>query len=175
MNFGSMLDWDRRLSVRLQLKSRGPLRASAIFFAHSGDSWFWFIGLALTLLLGSQAWKTLALIMTGAIITTALFVLFLKFTINRPRPEGTWGGIYRKTDPHSFPSGHAARAFLLMVIGIGAAPPWFAIVVAVWAPLVALARVSMGVHYLSDIAAGALIGVLMGMATLFASTQFGLV
>jgi membrane-associated phospholipid phosphatase len=38
----------------------------------------------------------------------------------------------------------------------------------VWAPLVALARVAMGVHYLSDIVAGALLGLVVGLAlTLF--------
>jgi len=33
----------------------------------------------------------------------------------------------------------------------------------VWAPLVALARVAMGVHYLSDIVAGAILGVIVAL------------
>ena len=32
----------------------------------------------------------------------------------------------------------------------------------IWAPLVALARVAMGVHYFSDVFVGALVGILMG-------------
>jgi undecaprenyl-diphosphatase len=32
-----------------------------------------------------------------------------------------------------------------------------------WAPLVALARVSMGVHYLSDVLAGAVLGLMLGL------------
>jgi undecaprenyl-diphosphatase len=35
-----------------------------------------------------------------------------------------------------------------------------------WAPLVGLARVAMGVHYLSDVLAGAVLGALMGVAVL---------
>jgi membrane-associated phospholipid phosphatase len=33
----------------------------------------------------------------------------------------------------------------------------------VWGPLIALARVAMGVHYVSDIVAGAALGVLFGV------------
>ena len=40
------------------------------------------------------------------------------------------------------------------------------LLVAVWAPLVGLARVSMGVHYLSDILVGIAIGVVMGLVVL---------
>ena len=90
-------------------------------------------------------------------------VLGVKFLVKRKRPEGEWGGIYRNTDPHSFPSGHAARAFLIATLGTVLAPPWLAAVLWVWAPLVALARVAMGVHYLSDIIAGAVLGVIVAV------------
>jgi len=43
---------------------------------------------------------------------------------------------------------------------------WFSLTLAIWAPLVALARVAMGLHYLSDIIAGMLIGVLIGVVIL---------
>ena len=36
----------------------------------------------------------------------------------------------------------------------------------IWAPLVSLARVTTGVHYVSDILAGTLIGALMGLGML---------
>ena len=84
----------------------------------------------------------------------------IKFLVRRKRPEGDWGGIYRRTDPHSFPSGHAARAALLAVLAISLGPTWFGILLLIWAPLVILARVVMGVHYLSDVIAGAILGIL---------------
>jgi undecaprenyl-diphosphatase len=87
----------------------------------------------------------------------------VKFLVRRRRPEGEWGGIYRNTDPHSFPSGHAARAFLIAVVGAALGPAWLGILLWVWAPLVALARVAMGVHYLSDVVAGALFGVIVAL------------
>jgi undecaprenyl-diphosphatase len=97
----------------------------------------------------------------AAIAVTAVVVLIIKFTVRRRRPEGEWGSIYRSTDPHSFPSGHAARAFMLAVVSLGLGPAWLGGLLAVWAPLVALARVAMGVHYLSDVLAGGILGLLM--------------
>ena len=41
--------------------------------------------------------------------------------------------------------------------------PWLAAVLWVWAPLVALARVALGVHYLSDVIAGAILGVIVAL------------
>jgi len=40
---------------------------------------------------------------------------------------------------------------------------WLVIFLWIWAPLVSLARVSMGVHYLSDVIAGAILGVIVGL------------
>jgi undecaprenyl-diphosphatase len=55
---------------------------------------------------------------------------------------------------------------MLATLGIGLGPAWFWLLLLVWAPLVALARVSMGVHYLSDVIAGFALGVLMGLLVL---------
>jgi undecaprenyl-diphosphatase len=41
------------------------------------------------------------------------------------------------------------------------------LLVLVWAPFVPLARVAMGIHYLSDVIAGALFGIAMGLITLY--------
>ena len=101
-----------------------------------------------------------------SIIALAVIVLAIKFTIRRRRPEGEWGAIYRTTDPHSFPSGHAARVVLITILAIGLGPGWLAMVLCIWAPLVALARVAMGLHYLSDIIAGAGLGAVAGLIAL---------
>jgi undecaprenyl-diphosphatase len=96
------------------------------------------------------------------VLIAAALVLAIKFTVRRGRPEGEWGSIYRSTDPHSFPSGHATRVFLIAVMITAFGPGWLAILLVLWAPLVGLARVAMGVHYLSDVLAGALLGILFG-------------
>jgi undecaprenyl-diphosphatase len=144
----------------------GWLRTAAAILAHSGDSWFWLAGLILVWWIGDAYWKQLALIMLIAIIITAGIVFTIKFTVRRSRPQGEWGKIYRNTDPHSFPSGHAVRAVMLTVLVLGLGPLWLGVCMLIWAPLVALARVAMGVHYLSDILAGMVLGAMIGIAVL---------
>jgi undecaprenyl-diphosphatase len=163
----SLLALDRRLTTRLRIAERpGFLRSFAAVLAHSGDSWFWGIALVIVWALGDELWKWLATIMLIGIVFTAILVFLIKFTVRRRRPEGQWGGIYRSTDPHSFPSGHAARSVMLAVLALGLGPAPFALLMAVWAPLVALARVAMGVHYLSDVLAGAVLGGVIGLLLL---------
>ena len=163
MSWERLLKLDARLSAQLRVAERpGLLRTCMAILAHSGDSWFWWAGLALLWWLGNQFWRGWAMTVLLSIIGLAVFVLAIKFTIRRRRPAGEWGAIYRSTDPHSFPSGHAARAILIGVLAIGMGPVWLAILLCIWAPLVALARVAMGLHYLSDVAAGAVVGAIAG-------------
>jgi undecaprenyl-diphosphatase len=96
------------------------------------------------------------------IFITAVFVLVLKFIIQRPRPEGDWGQVYRRSDPHSFPSGHAARATMLTVIMILSGYYWVGLIMVAWTVLVDISRIKLGVHYLSDIIVGTIIGLVIG-------------
>ena len=163
MNLKSILEIDARLSDKLRVAEKpGALRNLAVFFAHSGDSWFWGAGLVVLWWFGTSFWKQWAIVELVGISVLAAIVMSLKFIIRRRRPEGEWGGIYRNTDPHSFPSGHAARAFLIAVMASGLGSGSLALVLWIWAPLVSLARVAMGVHYISDVVAGFLVGILMG-------------
>ncbi len=165
MRFEKILYLDYKLSSRLRVAEEpGIFRNMAVFLGHSGDSWFWLIGLIVLWLMGDEVWKGRAVMMILAILITAVFVMALKFTIRRQRPEGEWGQIYRKTDPHSFPSGHAARALMLGVLALTLGPPWFGILLIIWGPLVGLARVAMGVHFVSDVLVGWLIGVMAGIS-----------
>ena len=164
MSFRSLLELDARLSDQLRVAEKpGLLRSIAVFFAHSGDSWFWWAALMLLWFFSNSAWKHWEVVEFFGMLGLAGVVLAIKFLVRRERPQGEWGGIYRNTDPHSFPSGHAARAFLIAVVGTALAPPWLAAVLWVWAPLVSLARVAMGVHYLSDIVAGGILGSIVGL------------
>jgi undecaprenyl-diphosphatase len=158
-----LIELDARISARMRIAEQpGPLRTLAAVLAHSGDSWFWLAGLGLVYWLGTEHWKGRALIMIVAILLTALLVFIIKFTVRRKRPEGEWGKFYRNTDPHSFPSGHAVRTMMLAVVALGLGPVWWGLLLLIWAPLVGLARVTMGVHYLSDVLVGIVMGLLIG-------------
>lgn len=167
------LELDAHLTARLHvLEKPGLLRSLAIFLGHSGDSWFWLLGLLLVIWRGSESWRSLAYAFLLGIALTAVVVLLIKFSVRRQRPEGEWGQVYRRTDPHSFPSGHAARAVMLAVLAVALGPAWFAALLVIWAPLVGLARVATGLHYVSDVLAGWVLGLLMGM-TVLQITQLG--
>lgn len=160
MNLFSLIELDARLSNQMRVAEKpGALRAIAAFFAHSGDSWFWGGALIFLWLVSDSTWRRWEVVEFVGISLLAVLVMGIKFIVRRRRPEGEWGGIYRNTDPHSFPSGHAARAFLIAVIGSALGPVWLGTLLWIWAPLVALARVAMGVHYVSDVIAGALLGI----------------
>ena len=160
--FYHLLEIDRDCSYALRVAEKpGTLRNLAMFFAHSGDSWFWGAGMFILWLAGGTFWKQWAVYQVFWIGILAILVQTLKFSIRRKRPAGEWGAIYRTTDPHSFPSGHAARSFLIAILASLLGPLWLAAILWVWAPLVSLARVAMGVHYVSDVIAGAIVGILL--------------
>ena len=161
MLWKKMASLDEKITDALRLKkTSGKTRSFAIFFAHSGDSWFILLALFIVWLLTRGSWHHTMAVMAASTIALAVVVLVIKFSIRRRRPEGEWGAIYRKSDPHSFPSGHAARVTMLAVLAILFGPFWFALALVIWAPLVSLARVAMGVHYFSDILGGFVLGII---------------
>ncbi len=164
---------DSNLSNNLRLKSPSqPLWRAAAFIAHSGDSWVWAIGLAIAWWFTrgiSPFWHGYTAVLEISIVIQALMVFGIKQIIRRERPAGEWGGIYRTYDPHSFPSGHATRAALLAVMAVALGPAWFGWLIALWAPLVCISRVMTGLHYLSDILGGVLLGIFMGLLAVVVS------
>ncbi len=61
------------------------------------------------------------------------------------------------SDRYSLPSGHTAAAFLMATVLAASFPLW-APLLFTWAILVGASRLLLGVHYLSDLVAGALLG-----------------
>jgi undecaprenyl-diphosphatase len=162
MLFEKILKLDAKYSDAIRIKDpeTNRFKPFAAFFAHSGDSWFIEIALFILWLFTRGEFHNLLALTAGAVALLALLVLGIKFTIRRQRPEGEWGAIYRNTDPHSFPSGHAARTAMMAVLALLMGFPGLGFGLMVWMILVSLARVWMGVHYLSDVIAGVLFGAL---------------
>jgi membrane-associated phospholipid phosphatase len=92
---------------------------------------------------------------------TFIFSSALKYTVNRDRPYETYPDIIQKMDvtSPSFPSGHTSAAFSTATSISLAYPKWYFIVPSyAWAGAVAYSRMELGVHYPSDVLAGAMIG-----------------
>jgi len=102
-----------------------------------------------------------ACVIIGAAAINSGITLAVKYSVNRNRPFVTYPDIAKKSaaGSPSFPSGHTSIAFSLATSLTLSYPKWYIIVPAYsWAGTVAFSRMDLGVHYPSDVLAGALIG-----------------
>jgi membrane-associated phospholipid phosphatase len=106
----------------------------------------------------------------AAVVLAELSTDLLKLAIPRARPDVH--ALVARPHTHSFPSGHAAIAFACATV-LGAAVPRARPWLYVLAALVAWSRVYVGVHFPLDVAAGALLGVGLGLAVLRARRTLG--
>ena len=105
--------------------------------------------------------KLTAIQMVGSLIITTITVLVLKYFIDRPRPYITYPLIWHVTADNdgSFPSGHTSVCFAIAaILSLNYRKRYIIIPIFVWAVLVAYSRLYLGLHYPSDVAAGAVIG-----------------
>jgi membrane-associated phospholipid phosphatase len=94
--------------------------------------------------------------LVSAFISTAM-----KQTIRRERPFTTYPELDKQSDggSYSFPSGHTSTAFATATSLSIAFPKWYVIAPSfVWASTVGYSRMDLGVHYPSDVLAGAIVG-----------------
>ena len=98
---------------------------------------------------------------TSSVLVSGALSVGLKYSINRERPFDTYPFITEVTpaDTPSFPSGHTTHAFALATSVSLAYPHWYIVVPSyLWAGTVGYTRMALGVHYPSDVLAGALLG-----------------
>ena len=85
----------------------------------------------------------------------------LKEVVNRPRPNVTYTDIesFESERAMSFPSGHTSIAFATATSLTLKYPKWYVIVPSYfWACSVGYSRMNLGMHYPSDVLAGAVVG-----------------
>jgi membrane-associated phospholipid phosphatase len=115
----------------------------------------------LGLIEGDSSLKHKGFYMAETIVATTILATGLKYAVNRPRPFVTYPFIQKETDggSPSFPSGHASVSFATATSLSIAFPKWYVIAPAfLWAGITSYSRMDLGVHYPSDVLAGAVIG-----------------
>ncbi len=144
---------------------RGLERLFAVV-SRLGDGVFWYtLMLALLFVLGETALPVVARMLVAGTLALALYK-WLKSRTTRLRPCARHDHIRASVAPldeYSFPSGHTLHAVSFSIVAICAYPA-LAWLVVPFTVLVALSRVVLGLHYPSDVLAGALLG--SGLATL---------
>jgi undecaprenyl-diphosphatase len=126
----------------------------------AGDGWLWYSLCALTLLLGGPERFSAVVAASLAAFTGVIAFLLLKRLCGRTRPchiqPHCWSRLL-PPDQFSFPSGHTITAFAVSIPFMGFYPGLI-VPLLFLAISVALSRVLLGMHFLSDVLAGAAIG-----------------
>ena len=141
-----------------------------------GDGWLWYsLGALLLAFGGPRGYSAFGSAGTAAILGILVFKA-LKRLSHRPRPcqfqPHCWAEVL-PPDQFSFPSGHTMTAFSIALVVSYFYPsleaPLFFLALSI-----AVSRVVLGMHFLSDVLAGAVLGVALGCASITTFASFGL-
>ncbi|MCX7140691.1 MAG: phosphatase PAP2 family protein [Proteobacteria bacterium] len=165
----SLLEWDRRWSRRLNASvDIVPVRILFRLASRLGDGVFWYsVMLALSIALGRTGVETALRMLAAGAIGLGIYKL-LKVRTGRPRPYKVLGGIrpgMAPLDAYSFPSGHTLHAVAFTLVAVSNVPA-IAWILVPFTALVAISRVVLGLHYPSDVLAGAAIGACVAQGVL---------
>ena len=160
-----MLSYDEQMLVRVRKLEVPWLTPIMRGFTTAGNasSW-WLVGLGM-FAVGGSARRPALLLGTAAMLATVASQI-VKRTASRARPNPQILGLSALTeypDRFSFPSGHTTAAFAVAIAlqgeGVALGPASLGLAVGI-----AMSRVYLGQHYPLDVAAGALLGSVAGLA-----------
>jgi undecaprenyl-diphosphatase len=164
-----LFDWDESLCLRFNRASRwigvcGVLRV----VSRLGDGIFWYalMGALLLVYRGGALLPATQMVVTGVLGVTVY--KWLKTRITRPRPYQINQDIalaMAPLDQFSFPSGHTLHAVGFTIVVLYHFPV-LAVLLLPFTLLVALSRPILGLHYPSDVLAGAALGGIIAMLVL---------
>jgi undecaprenyl-diphosphatase len=168
---------DHRVMRRLN-SWRAPrwIRFWMLAATRMGDGWLWYtLGAILLVVGGSRGYAAVGAAGSAAILGIFVFKL-LKRISHRPRPcelhPHCWSTIL-PPDKFSFPSGHTMTAFSIALV-VSYFYPQLQWPLYFLALSISVSRIVLGMHFLSDVLAGALLGTALGVASIVTFASYGL-
>ena len=137
-----------------------------ILATYAGTGGFiWWVALAIPFVIIKQYRNTGIILIVTLGVNYLLGEVIIKKLVGRVRPSNMIDEdemkIHKPKD-HSFPSGHSASSFCAFTVTFWNCPAYFWIPALTVACLISFSRLYLRVHYLSDVIAGSLLGMLDG-------------
>ncbi len=155
---GAVLLW---IQEHLRCTALNPVMTFITSLGNAGAFW---IALTVALLIFRRTRKTGAYCAAAMLLTLLVVNVAIKPLVARTRPyelvEGLHLMISRQKD-YSFPSGHSANSLSCAWTIFRLAPRKYGVPALVLAVLISLSRLYVGVHFPTDVLAGAAIGIAM--------------
>lgn len=159
----TILSWDINIFLHIfGWNGRAFLDRLMKFITRTGDGYLYPLLGVMILLLDWQI--GLKVVLTGLLAFAIELPLYklIKSKTTRLRPFEALPGIknlIHAPDRYSFPSGHTTAAFIIAIV-IGGGFPVLLIPMIIWASLVGLSRIYLGVHFPTDVLVGMIWGII---------------
>jgi membrane-associated phospholipid phosphatase len=131
--------------------------------------------LIISMIRGNSVLRREALLILIPVAISAIVANVLKYAIDLPRPYEIYPFIKKLSvgGSPSFPSGHTADAFAFATAACLVYRKWVVLIPClIWASVVGYTRMSLGVHFPSDVLGGAIVGIVSAYAYQWVDTRF---
>jgi undecaprenyl-diphosphatase len=167
-----MIDPDRVIGEALNSQ---VLPAYNWFF--STITWLGSASLWLLILTGCiviNRWRKIASLLFLVLVFSMIITEDIKEVVQRIRPGDVVVAGYFVVHSYSFPSGHAQTAFVIATFLSAFLARRYNVITFLMAAAVGMSRIYLGVHFFTDVLAGAAIGFIVGMLAIFCLEKLGL-